>query len=112
MSLLGSGNPKAPYTFRPPQPPTFSMRWIGGPPGATIFVTNGAYAPVSVNTPLMVQSMNGPEVTVIDGGGAAGCVYLATDAVMAGFTLTHGAAYFPGGGIIANPHKSCCSIRA
>ena len=41
------------------------------PPGATIFVTNGIYAPVTVNTPLTLQSVNGPDVTVIDGGGTA-----------------------------------------
>jgi hypothetical protein len=59
-------------------------------PGATIFVTNGIYAPVTVNTPLTLQSVNGPGVTVINGGGKAECLYLTNDAVTVGFTLTSG----------------------
>src|ERR1019366_372097 len=34
-------------------------------PGALVLVTNGAYAPVRVDKPLVLQSVNGPVVTVI-----------------------------------------------
>ena len=69
------------------------------PPGATIVVTNGTYAPVTVNTPLTLQSVNGPDVTVINGGGAVRCLYLTNNAVMVGFTLTNGVAGYGGGGV-------------
>ena len=80
--------------------------------GDQIVVTNGIYATgstqvgekgfydlvvVAVDKPLTVQSVNGPSVTVINGGGTAGCVYLATNAVMVGFTLTNGVAIYGGG---------------
>ena len=65
--------------------------------GDDIVVTNGIYAPVTVNTPLTVQSVNGPDVTVIDGGGVATCVFLTANTVMAGFTLTNGWAGNGGG---------------
>ena len=58
--------------------------------GDDIVVTNGVYAPVTVNTPLTLQSVNGPGVTVINGGGAVRCLYLTNSAVMVGFTLTNG----------------------
>ncbi|HXR47276.1 MAG TPA: choice-of-anchor Q domain-containing protein [Candidatus Limnocylindrales bacterium] len=65
--------------------------------GDEIVVTNGTYTPVKVNTPLTLQSVNGPGVTIIDGGGTASCVYLATNALVVGFTLTNGVASSGGG---------------
>jgi hypothetical protein len=80
--------------------------------GDEIVVTNGIYVGgssvdpygdsdcVVVDTPLTVQSVNGPDVTVIDGGGGATCVYLTNNAVLVGFTLTNGLAdYANGGGV-------------
>ena len=85
-----SANPVAPYTSWATAATNIQDAVDAAPPGATVFVTNGIYAPVTVNTPLTLQSVNGPGVTVIDGGGTNQCLYLTNDAVLVGFTLTNG----------------------
>ena len=58
--------------------------------GDEIVVTNGVYAPVTVDKPLALRSVNGPDVTVIDGLAELQCLYLASNSLMVGFTLTNG----------------------
>ncbi|MDD2597686.1 MAG: MBG domain-containing protein [Kiritimatiellae bacterium] len=60
--------------------------------GGTVWVTNGTYAittQVSINKGITVQSVNGADVTIIDGGGTTRCVYM-TAGTLSGFTLTNG----------------------
>ena len=45
---------------------------------------------VTVDRPLTVQSVNGPRLTIIDGGGAVRCAYLTNGVFFSGFTLTNG----------------------
>jgi hypothetical protein len=60
-------------------------------PGDTVLVTNGVYAGgVAVTNPLALRSVNGPQFTVINGGGTNRCVWLGSHAVLGGFTLTNG----------------------
>jgi hypothetical protein len=80
--------------------------------GDEIVVANGIYATggravvgtmtnrVAVDKPLILRSVNGPEVTLIQGSrapsgwtgdGAIRCAYLTNGAVLSGFTLTSGA---------------------
>lgn len=81
-------------------------------PGALVLVSNGLYQSggvglagaitnrVSITKPVVVRSLNGPAVTILQGApapgttngpGAVRCAFLAGGAVLSGFTLTNGA---------------------
>lgn len=95
--------------------------------GDIIIVTNGTYAigeravglsgsnRVAVEKGVTLQSVNGPQFTIIDGGGTVRCAYLNEGAAMSGFTLTHGQAQVDGGGVwcpSTNGFLSNCVIVA
>jgi hypothetical protein len=68
--------------------------------GAAVLVTNGVYpGGVSVTKALALRSVNGPQFTIINGGGTNGCVDLTDGASLTGFTLTNGYQYGYGGGV-------------
>jgi PKD repeat protein len=82
-------------------------------PGRLVLVTNGVYRMgtmetysllnlatnrVALTDVLMVRSVNGPEVTVIEGEtNGVRCAYVGNGAVLSGFTLTNGMANCGGG---------------
>jgi hypothetical protein len=97
-----SPSPKPPYTNWPTAARVIQDAVDVAAPGEEIVVTNGLYATggravagtetnrVAVDKPLVLRSVNGPEVTVIQGDGATRCVYLTNAASLCGFTLTNG----------------------
>ena len=106
-----SPSPIPPYTNWDTAAHTIQDAVDVGATGDTVLVTNGFYATggqvvkgtttnrVVLDKPLTLQSVNGPAATVIAGrpgtngglsDGAIRCVYIATNAILSGFTLTNG----------------------
>ncbi len=70
--------------------------------GYLVVVTNGTYTPstpVSVTRDVLLQSVNGPAVTAINGAGVRRGLYLAGAGVVDGFSITNGYHATQGGGV-------------
>ena len=94
---VNSATPSPPYTNWATAATNIQNAVDAAGAGDAIVVTNGTYGPVSVTKPVALRSVNGPGLTLINGAGAARCVYLTTGASLSEFTLTNGWAYYGGG---------------
>src|SRR5262245_47534918 len=100
---LDSPDPTPPYTNWLTAARTIQDAINAAAPDDQVLVTNGTYRPGSVRRSVvvltnrvMVQSVNGPMVTVIDGSTnvwpftGVGCAEVGNGSVLSGFTLTNG----------------------
>ena len=109
---VAGANPVAPYSTWATAATNIQDAITASGAGDVVLVTNGLYASggksmdgvitnrISVDKAILVQSVNGANTTVIQGAwdltgtnglGAIRCVWLATNAIIGGFTLTGGA---------------------
>jgi hypothetical protein len=112
---LNSANPTAPYAGWDTAATNIQDAVDASTNGDSIIVTNGLYQSggrvvfgsitnrLAVTAPVIVESVNGPAFTIIqgfqdtttpDGMNAVRCVYLTGGALLTGFTLTNGGTLF------------------
>lgn len=103
-----SPNPTSPYTSWATAATSIQEAIDAGTePGRLVLVTNGVYQAGKAQAEgwnravlleaAQVRSVNGPDVTVIDGAKSVRCAYLGAGAVLSGFTLRNGRAEEGGG---------------
>jgi hypothetical protein len=125
---VNSTNPVPPYLSWDMAAVTIQDAETSSIGGDEILVTNGVYqsgssfaSRISIGAAKFVHSVNGPDVTVIqgyqppgttNGSGSIRCAFLRSGVTLAGFTLIHGAAPGGGGGVYANSGciVSSCNI--
>jgi hypothetical protein len=111
-----SGNPVFPFESWATAATTIQDAiGAGGSVGRLVLVTNGVYrvgtvagtsgsSRVSLTNYVVVRSVNGPSVTVIEGAtNGVRCAYVENGSVLSGFTLTKGTAtnFWTGGGALS-----------
>jgi hypothetical protein len=107
---LQSTNPTPPYTNWATAATNIQDAVILAATNDVVVVTNGVYpGGVTVATPLVLLSVNGPQFTVIDGGDFNQCIRLTDGASLTGFTVTNGHIrddFLPGAGIACGSRKA------
>src|SRR5262249_9541458 len=108
--VQSNGSPAAPFTSWATAATNIQDAVNVGFVGGTILVSNGTYQAggqvrgegfnrVATTRPMLLQSVNGPGATVIDGAHSVRCAYLANGSVLSGFTLASGTNFGIGGGL-------------
>jgi hypothetical protein len=99
---LNSPSPTPPYTNWLTAATNIQDAIDAAVAGDAVLVTNGVYATggrvlygamtnrVVITNGINLLSLNGPQVTTISGGPQMRCIYLGSNAVVSGFTLTNG----------------------
>lgn len=125
---LNSSDPMSPYSDWNTAATNIQDAVNAANAGDLVLVTNGIYETgstsfsgsnrVAILKPLTLQSVNGPAVTVIrgyqipgivNGSSSIRCVFLWSDAVISGFTLTNGSTTYGGGGVYCSASNSIVS---
>jgi parallel beta-helix repeat protein len=122
---VNNPTPVAPYTNWTSAATSIQDAVDAASDGDTVMVADGIYllsSEISVSTDILLKSVNGPDVTIIDGqGGTNRCLNLGSSAcTISGFTITGGktsplyGAEHDGGGIICidtTPVVTNCTIN-
>ena len=88
---VASTKPTPPYTNWVTAATSIQLAVDAAVAGDEIVVANGTYGSATVNTPLLLRSVSGPQATLIEGGAyCCPCVYLTGGATLSGFTLAYG----------------------
>lgn len=93
------------YPFSTPETATSNFQYgvVLARDGDTVFVSNGVYllsSEIKVSQDITIQSVNGPAVTIVDGGGSNRCFNLGSTAcTISGLTIMNGSTTSRGGGI-------------
>jgi hypothetical protein len=103
---VNSASPTSPYTSWATAATTIQDAANVAVTGDLILVTNGVYQTggnaafgrVFIQSPVKVQSVNGPAVTIINGAGVMRCAELSSGVTLSGFTLANGSALTHSGG--------------
>ena len=114
---LNCANPVYPYTGWATAATNVQDAVDASTPGDSILVTNGVYRAgshvdmgvVTVTNALQIQSINGPDSTVIDGQGSLRCAYLCSGTFLSGFTLTGGTNAQTAGGVLCQSSTAVIS---
>lgn len=100
---VNSTNPVAPYNSWDTAATSIQPAVNAAAAGDTVLVADGHYqlsSQINVSKALTIQSVNGPAVTTVDGGGVTRCFHFPNGGCeISGFTITNGYTLGHGGGI-------------
>lgn len=101
-----NSTPASPFTTRETAATNIQMAVNVATDTSTVLVTNGTYmlsSQITVAKSITIRSVNGPDVTIVDGNNTAGCFHLGHYSnVLSGFTITRGFTTLPGGAVNCN----------